>query len=183
VDRSIEDWRRDQVAAGSAAHYPPQPVQFPGEHVPLRSGVARITADNDDGTYKITEQWWDPQTEAWDAAYQPYAHVSTDARDVNGRKSGAVDQRVPFWEERGKDGTVHLIIDVFETGDDTWIQVQADGTICHIGPGDSSCCGGSKNNMCFWVTHIDGDAKGHLREFTVVDTVQVPEVYTTYSFV
>lgn len=154
-----ETHRRQQVAEREAQGYPPQPMPINDAQESLKMGVCVITDNtDDDGTYTIGELWWNPGTEAWESAVEPFGHAPADARDVNNRTSGQIGQRVPFWEERDRTGQIRLMLNVFEKGDDTWIEIDSDGVINHIGPHDQAYL---VQNDC--LLGLDLDAKGHVR--------------------
>lgn len=77
-----------------------------------RRGVARISANLGDGEYTITEQWWDADSSAWANAVEPLGHVAATARDFKARDTAAAGENVAFWEQRAKDGSRVLLIDV-----------------------------------------------------------------------
>ncbi len=79
----------------------------------LRHGLAKIAGKGDeDGHYKITELWWSPTDEEWDEADGLPGYVDADAVDCVLDANGTVGQTVPFWEHRGKEGQLKLVIDV-----------------------------------------------------------------------
>lgn len=79
-----------------------------------RASLARIVSNDDEGTYTITEQRWDPDGEQWLDAFAPLGHVDAEARDYRDRPSGEVDQMVRFWERRDLGGEMTLLLDVGE---------------------------------------------------------------------
>jgi len=77
-----------------------------------RRGIARVTSNLGDGEYTITERWWDADADAWTDAAEPLGYVAADARDFQGRDSAQAGDTVAFWEQRARDGTLVLLIDV-----------------------------------------------------------------------
>jgi hypothetical protein len=109
----LKDYRR--AAAMRAAAVPAsggvrdEPVQHAE---PLRGGIARIVAAYPDGTYHITELWYDGQAEEWIDAADPLGLTQADAVDYTGSLCGVVGQVVRFWEHRALGGQVIRVIDV-----------------------------------------------------------------------
>ena len=78
----------------------------------LRRGIAKIDSNEQEGAYKITELWWDPDAEEWIRADGPLGFEEADAIDYMRNACGGVNQVVRFWEHRGLEGRLQLFIDV-----------------------------------------------------------------------
>lgn len=150
------------------------------EH-PRRKGTAKITADNGDGTYTITEQV--DSGGSWASGTAPGQYVGATARDVEDSTAGAVNDYVPFWEEYDEDGVIKLFVDVttrddsdekvasasgetpdylenVTAGHDPWIVLTESGgtlTWTHAGPGATCHCSGGN---C--ITSLYVDEFGHV---------------------
>ena len=98
--------RQQQGAAGADRDVPAPQADCP------RRGVARITANDDDGEYTVTEQWWDASTSDWVNATAPLGYVAWTARDFKDRDTAQAGEYVAFWEQRARDGSVVVMIDV-----------------------------------------------------------------------
>jgi hypothetical protein len=92
-----------------------QPVVCAGDYS-SRAGVARIAVNHGDGSYTIVEQRHDPGAGAWVDVACELGHRLTVGIDYQGRQTGSVGRRVPFWEHRGLGGAVVPLIDVTGEG-------------------------------------------------------------------
>ena len=117
-DSQLSSDERARQAAEAARAIPVEQDQVTRHGTRLRRGVAKITANDEDGAYTVTEQLWDSDAgpAAWADGKAPFRHVTTAARDFLDRESGQVDDVVRFWEQRQQNGALEVLLDVVTTG-------------------------------------------------------------------
>jgi len=81
---------------------------------PVPFGVAKVTSNEGDGEYKITEQWWDGDAGGgegqWVDAYGGFTNAT--ARERSGKTLGGADDIVLFWRHHAKGNKEQYLIEL-----------------------------------------------------------------------
>ena len=132
IAEQTENYRRQQASLDSIRRPAAEDRADFQPHAAI-SGIAKVVTNNGDGDYTITQQWWDPDANppAWTDATLPAGLVDAEARDINQRDDGRVDQIVRFWQARNMSGEIETWIDLGWISTGFWGEITgnaSDGT-------------------------------------------------------
>jgi len=132
ITKQTENYRRQQASLDSVRR-PSAEDRAESQSPAAIAGIAKVVTNDGDGDYTITQQWWDSDAgpPAWGDATSPGGLVSCEARDINQRDDGRVDQIVRFWQGRNISGGLETWIDLGWISTGFWAEITgnaSDGT-------------------------------------------------------